>query len=359
MPETGSLKKIGRAVFEMNILDGLADPVILIDEKRNFVDGNQAAFNLVGENVIGKNFSVILKSSEIIEAVDRVLAGQPTENGVAFIPSPVSKTYEMHIMDLSARNPERSGWVMLALHDITSALRSDKMRADFVSNVSHEMRSPLSSLLGFIETLRGPARDDRKAQDRFLGIMENEARRMTRLINDLLTLSQVEADQHIVPDHSVNIQELLKEVINLLSGRAKEQDMTIVLEVSSSLPSVTGDKDELIQVFRNLVDNALNYGTEGTVVTIAASHTRESPPAKISKVLVSVTNQGEGIESKHIPRLTERFYRIDKGRSRATGGTGLGLAIVKHIVYRHRGDLEISSIPGKSSTFAVSLRANG
>jgi|APSaa5957512535_1039671.scaffolds.fasta_scaffold65351_1 two-component system, OmpR family, phosphate regulon sensor histidine kinase PhoR len=358
MPRFGSQKKIGRAAFEVNILDGLADPVILIDENRNFVDGNRAALDLVGDNVRGKNLATILDCPEIIEAVDRVLTGEPSEKGTAFIPSPVSRSFDMHIMDLSARNPDKFGWVMLALHDVSSALQAEKMRADFVSNVSHEMRSPLSSLLGFIETLRGPARDDPEAQDRFLGIMEEEARRMTRLINDLLTLSQVEADQHILPNQSVNIQELLREVVDLLSGRAKERNMILALEVPSPLPLVIGDKDELVQVVRNLADNALNYGTKGTVVTIFAECSEKMRKAKNPKVRIAVTNQGEGIESKHIPRLTERFYRIDKGRSRATGGTGLGLAIVKHIVNRHRGKLKITSVPGKSSTFAVFLRAN-
>ena len=354
MPKHRSQKRIGREVFEVNILDGLADPVILIDEHRIFVDGNSAAFEIVGDDARGQDLADAIDSPQIVEAVDRVLQGEALQQGEAFIPSPVSRTYEIRVLDLSARNPNKAGWVMLVLHDVSSTKQAEKMRADFVSNVSHEMRSPLSTLLGFIETLRGPARDDLEAQERFLAIMEEEAKRMTRLINDLLALSKVEADEHIRPDMFIDIQKLLSEVVNILSVRANERDMCIKLNPALSLPMVVGDKDELVQVFRNLVDNAINYGTAGTTVQISAKCEEATPKAMIS---IAVTNQGEGIESKYLPRLTERFYRIDKGRSRATGGTGLGLAIVKHIVNRHRGRLEISSVSGESTIFTVFLPA--
>lgn len=355
--EKQNSQNIANTGFEINILDGLADPVLLVNENREFIDGNQAAFCLVGKDAIGQDLASVLDCPVIVEAIDRILQGAPSEKGKAVISSPVPRTFDMHIMAIPSGNPNIAGRVMLSLHDISSALQADKMRADFVSNVSHEMRSPLSTLLGFIETLRGPARDDPEAQERFLGIMEEEARRMTRLINDLLTLSQVEADEHILPDHTVNLQELLNEVIDLLSGRAKDRNMSLVLELISPLPLIIGDKDELVQVFRNLVDNALNYGTLGTEVAITAEYQESTVPEKKPNIRVAITNLGEGIEPKHIPRLTERFYRVDKGRSRATGGTGLGLAIVKHIIHRHRGDLDITSVQGQSTTFSVSLWA--
>ncbi len=294
----------------------------------------------------------VLDSRKIVEAVDRVLQGQDVQQGEVFISSPTPKTYEMRVLGLSARNPEKAGWTMLVLHDISAAKRAEKIRADFVSNVSHELRSPVSSLLGFIETLQGPARDDPKARERFLRIMEQEIRRMARLTNDLLTLSKVEADEHICPNSPIDMEQLLGEVADILSVRAAEHNMCVKLQTLTPPPSVAGDKDELVQVFRNLIDNAINYGREGTTVRIAvAGAVLDSKPA----VSAVVTNQGEGINPQNLPRLTERFFRIDKGRSRATGGTGLGLAIVKHIVNRHCGKLEIASTPGESATVTVTV----
>lgn len=351
MSKIRSRKKAGRRAFEANILDGLGDAVFLIDERRTFVDGNPAAFDLVGNLAKGRDLADILDSQDIIEAVDEALQGAADQQAEVFIPPPVSRTFEMRLLVLPARNPDKAVWIMLVLHDISPAKRAEQMRADFVSNVSHELRSPVTSLLGFIETLRGPAQDDAQAREKFLAIMEEEARRMTRLINDLLTLSKVEADEHIRPVESIDIRRLLEEVVDILAGRARERGMEIALDALPTLPVVAGDKDELVQVFRNLIDNAINYGREGTTVTIAVQGRAGA------EVDVSVINQGEGFEPEHIPRLTERFYRIDKGRSRATGGTGLGLAIVKHIINRHRGALEIVSAPGESTTFAVTLPA--
>jgi len=229
------------------------------------------------------------------------------------------------------------------------------MRADFVSNVSHELRSPLSSLLGFIETLRGPARDDAEARARFLEIMEAEAKRMTRLINDLLTLSKVETEEHIRPEGTVDVVDLLTQVANILSVRAKERGMTIAVESKGDYPKVLGDADELTQVFQNLVANAITYGSEGTPIRTVVGSEATVPGTGAAGLSIAVINQGEGIPPEDINRLTERFYRVDKGRSRSMGGTGLGLAIVKHIVNRHRGHLSIESTLGKDTTFTVHL----
>ena len=357
MAKQRSRKKVGRAAFEANILDGLADPVILIDEHRYFVDGNSMAFELVGNKARGRDLATVLDSPEIIEAIDRVLRGEPTQKGEVFIPHPVSRTYEMRALNLPARNPDKAGWIMLVLHDVSSAKKNEKIRADFVSNLSHELRSPMSSLLGFIETLRGPARDDPEARERFLAIMEAEAKRMARLTNDLLTLSKVETDEHIRPHEPIDIRQILDEVADILSTRAAERGMSIELASPPLLPRIAGNRDELVQIFRNLVDNAINYGREKTVVRVDATCTGDTSGDSEPVVAVAITNQGEGIEPEHIPRLTERFYRVDKGRSRGTGGTGLGLAIVKHIVNRHRGKLEIVSTPGESATATVKLPA--
>jgi two-component system phosphate regulon sensor histidine kinase PhoR len=243
------------------------------------------------------------------------------------------------------------------LHDVTAARRSDRMRADFVANASHELRTPLASLLGFVETLRGPARDDAEARERFLGIMHEQATRMARLIDDLLSLSRIEMNEHVPPTGRVDIAEALRRVAETLQQKAAARGMRIELDAPEDLPPVVGDADELAQLFQNLVDNAVKYGRPETKVRVAARRSERSLPGAPASIEVGVADEGEGIAREHLPRLTERFYRVDTARSRAAGGTGLGLAIVKHIVGRHRGALEIESERGRGSTFTVRLPA--
>ena len=246
---------------------------------------------------------------------------------------------------------------ILVLHDLTSVRRAEQLRADFVANASHELRTPLSSLLGFVETLRGPAVDDKDAQRRFLAIMHEQATRMAHLVEDLLSLSRIEMEEHTPPTGTADIESVLRSVTSTLDIKARDKSMTIVVE-ATNLPAVTGEGDELTQVFQNLIDNAIKYGRTGSTVRIEAKESgvarrRLGRPA----IAVAVMDQGEGISREHLPRLTERFYRVDKARSRQLGGTGLGLAIVKHIVNRHRGALEITSNEGEGSTFTVFLPA--
>ena len=231
----------------------------------------------------------------------------------------------------------------------------EKVRSDFVANVSHELRSPLSALLGFIETLQGPASSDPEASARFLSIMESEAQRMARLIDELLTLSKVEADEHITPDDVISVDQIISDVAGLLSVRAMAKGMKLRTLVEKDLPPITGDADELTQVFQNLLSNAINYGSEDTDIRLDIGLVENLPETGVPGIFVSVTNHGEGIPAQEIPRLTERFYRVDKGRSRSMGGTGLGLAIVKHIVARHRGHLEVKSEVHKETSFTVML----
>jgi two-component system, OmpR family, phosphate regulon sensor histidine kinase PhoR len=355
MEKRRSHKKAGRRAFETNILDGLTDAVVLVDENRIFVDGNIAALDLLGHDAKGLGLAAVINSPVVLEAVDGMLDGKFVPQGEVLLPAPISRICEMRVIELPARNPEKLNWVMLVLRDVTDARKTEKMRADFISNVSHELRSPVSSLMGFIETLQGPARNDEEARIRFLGIMENEVQRMSSLVSDLLTLSQVEADEHNQPGEIVNIKQLLGEITTVLSNRANDHDMTINLTVPADLPAVAGNKDELIQVFRNLIDNAINYGLPGTPIEIVAENRGQVFETTEDMIAIAVVNQGSGIMPEDISRLTERFYRVDKGRSRATGGTGLGLAIVKHILNRHRGNLEIHSVPGERTTFAVVL----
>jgi two-component system phosphate regulon sensor histidine kinase PhoR len=246
---------------------------------------------------------------------------------------------------------------LIVLRDTTKAQRVEQMRADFVANASHELRTPLASLTGFIDTLRGHAKDDPEAQERFLGIMAEQATRMRRLIDDLLSLSRIELNEHVRPAGSVNLGDVVEEVSSALAPQAHGANIQLEIAEPTSLPNVAGDRDELFQVVQNLVDNAIKYGRPQTMVTLELGTRRADPgePGPSPAVYLAVKDRGEGIAREHIPRLTERFYRVDVRRSRAIGGTGLGLAIVKHIVNRHRGRLLVESKVGEGSTFTVFL----
>jgi two-component system phosphate regulon sensor histidine kinase PhoR len=213
------------------------------------------------------------------------------------------------------------------------------------------MRTPLAAVSGFIETLQGPARDDPAARERFLAIMGDQTRRMRRLIDDLLSLSRVEMRAHVRPSETVDLAEIVARVVTALAPIARDQDVTLVLEGADAPLRLRGDADELAQVFSNLVENAIKYGGPGKTVTVRATQA-DGPEAPIS---VAVADEGPGIAAEHLPRLTERFYRVDVASSRSKQGTGLGLAIVKHIVTRHRGKLTITSSPGAGATFTVTL----
>jgi two-component system phosphate regulon sensor histidine kinase PhoR len=245
---------------------------------------------------------------------------------------------------------------LLTFRDITEARRMDRMRSDFVANASHELRTPLASLTGFLETLQGPARDDPKARDRFLAIMLDQAERMSRLIDDLMSLSRLELRSHVAPAGTVELQPLLAHVCDTLRPLAAELGVTIRFEASATDLKVRGDRDELIQVFQNLIENACKYGQSGGAVDVSliAGGTGDTPQGVID---VAVRDYGPGIAPEHVPRLTERFYRADVETSRSKKGTGLGLAIVKHILTRHRARLMIRSQPGHGSVFAVRFAA--
>jgi two-component system phosphate regulon sensor histidine kinase PhoR len=341
--------------FDVKFLDGLADPVLLVDPGLVVVGCNRSATQLLGNYTTDARLGDLLENVAITEAVEASLGSSPGATTEIFLPYPIARTFNLNIWRLPDLKSPGPAWAMMIFHDVTASKKAAQMRADFVANVSHELRSPLSALLGFIETLQGPARDDSEATKRFLGIMEAEAQRMARLINDLLVLSKLETEEHIRPEDRVALGPVLTHVSNILSVRAKARSMRIDIECPKELPSVLGDPDELTQVFQNLVSNAISYGRPGSPIRVAASRRESGAEEEIGGVTVSVTNDGEGIPAEEIPRLTERFYRADKGRSRSMGGTGLGLAIVKHIVARHRGNLEIQSAPGHLTVFTVCL----
>jgi two-component system phosphate regulon sensor histidine kinase PhoR len=242
--------------------------------------------------------------------------------------------------------------VLMTFHDLTPLRRVEEMRADFVANASHELRTPLAALSGFIETLQGSARDDAKARERFLAIMREQARRMARLIDDLLSLSRIELNAHRRPDTPVDLVPIVRQVVDSLETLARDRGVAVNVEAANAL-TVLGDRDELVRIFENLVENALKYGAPGKRVDIklgAGLSTENEPEAQ-----VSVRDYGPGIAPEHLPRLTERFYRVDVKESRAQGGTGLGLALVKHILNRHRGRLTIESASGAGASFTIHL----
>jgi len=254
---------------------------------------------------------------------------------------------------LGAGEPGRSGIVVITVHDLTPIRRVEEMRADFVANVSHELRTPLAALTGFIDTLRGPARDDPAARERFLGIMQAQAWRMARLIDDLLSLSRIELRAHQRPDTPVDLVPIVRQVADGLQTLARDRGVVIEITAPAEPLIVLGDRDELIRLFENLVENGLKYGASGKRVEIVLA--RVAAPDGTGEARVSVRDHGPGIATEHLPRLTERFYRVDVGESRAQGGTGLGLALVKHILNRHQGRLTIDSRPGEGATFTARL----
>jgi two-component system phosphate regulon sensor histidine kinase PhoR len=349
------------------ILEAQEDPILVLSGDRSVLRANDAAGRLFGDRLLGRDLADAIRHPEIVAAVDAVLAGGAVQTVSLNLPVPIEREFEVRIQRFERRaeaaqpeaGPREPGSgpepaLLVTLYDLTIPKRIEQMRADFVANASHELRTPLSSLMGFIETLRGPARDDAAAHDRFLGIMQAQAERMSRLVNDLLSLSRIELDEHVPPTGRVTIGPLLQAVADALELKAQRKAQRMELDLAPDLPAVIGDSDQLYQVFQNLVSNAINYGRQDSVVGISARTVGEG---RRTGLVVTVSDQGEGIAKEHLPRLTERFYRVDPARSRAVGGTGLGLAIVKHIVSRHRGRLEVDSEVGVGSVFTVHLPA--
>jgi two-component system, OmpR family, phosphate regulon sensor histidine kinase PhoR len=336
------------------ILEALHDPLILLAQDRGVIRANAAARGLFGDRMAERDLAATLRNPHLLGAVDAVLGGASSRIVEFSLPVPVERIFEARVTPYRGQGRmSASTAAILTFHDMTAIKRSEQMRADFVANASHELRTPLATLLGFIETLRGPARDDPEARDRFLSIMHDQSGRMARLVNDLLSLSKIELDEHTPPTGRANPLRIARSAVAALELKAATRQIRLVLTAPESLPAVVGDDDQLAQVFQNLIDNAIKYTRDNTEVriTLSLAGGRRSTPM----ISIAVADCGEGIARTHLPRLTERFYRVDPARSRALGGTGLGLAIVKHIVNRHRGRLTIESDVGKGSTFTVLL----
>ncbi len=340
-PET-SLKRMA---------DALPEPCIILD-RRGYVRYQNRLAEKAFPIRPGDPLTFRLRAPDLVAAYERVAAGGPAERLEFGERVPTERWYDAWVASVEAREGEgRGGFVILLFSDKTEQRRSEKIRVDFVANASHELRTPLASLAGFIETLQGPARDDAAARQRFLSIMHEQATRMSRLIDDLLSLSRIEMKAHMRPEAPVDLVPLLSGVVAAMEPLAREQQV----EIESTLPDgqvmVAGDRDELVQVFQNLVENACKYGRSGGRVLVEMA-----PPGSEEGPRVMVRDFGPGIAAEHLPRLTERFYRASEGGA-STRGTGLGLAIVKHILNRHRARLVIESQPGAGAAFSVEFPA--
>jgi two-component system phosphate regulon sensor histidine kinase PhoR len=334
------------------MLEALLEPAILLTARGTIFGFNTAATQAVGNLKKGDPVSFWLRTPEILEAVREVGAGGEGRVVEYVDRVPVDRWTEARIgpvwLNKADRDDGQPQFVMLALHDLTHLRRAERMRVDFVANASHELRTPLAALLGFIETLQGPARNDTDARGRFLDIMKSQAARMSRLVDDLLQLSRIEQRQHLRPQDPVDLVEITKSVLDSLAPLAAERGVEIVTAFPQGAVPARGDRDELIRVVENLVENGIKYGQSGKRVDVSVkSDTKEAK--------VVIRDYGSGIPPEHLPRLTERFYRVDIGDSREKGGTGLGLAIVKHIMARHRGRLVIESPEGQQGAIFTAV----
>lgn len=327
-------------------LDGLPDPILVITADRRIAAVNGLATTLLGPGLIGRPLSLVLRDPEVIAAVEAVVNGGAAKTASLIWTTPIERAFDLHV----APTGDAASPAIMVLRDTTRIRLADRMRADFVANVSHELRSPLAAIIGIIETLSDSARDDAEAREHFLAIMQREADRMRRLIGDLLSLSRIEVDEHVPPRGRVDLAALARQCTELLAPRAAEQGMRLALDIAASPADIPGDADQLTQVLQNLIDNAIKYGKPDTEIQIRLAFGTDG-----AGFALSVADQGDGIPPEDLPRLTERFYRVDKARSHNLGGTGLGLAIVKHIVNRHRGRLEIASTLGQGTTVTVHL----
>jgi two-component system phosphate regulon sensor histidine kinase PhoR len=334
--------------MEEAITERLPEPLILVS-----ADGTVQRANEAARHSLGQDSAAVLRHPLLRGAIDRALSTGEPQAADLFFAAPVPREIHATVTPMDAGLfYGRQASILLVDHTRERAV--ERMRADFVANASHELRTPLASLIGFVETLQGPARDDGPARERFLEIMAREAARMNRLIDDLLSLSRIEISEHQPPQGRIDFGQLVPRTLAGFEQRVADRHVRLDLSLPE-LPLIPGDADQMAQVLSNLLDNALKYGREGGCITLSVSEVTGAPWPSRPGVVLTVGDDGAGISRGHIPRLTERFYRVDKGRSRAIGGTGLGLAIVKHIVNRHRGQLVITSEEGRGARFCVWL----
>ena len=337
------------------LIGGLPDPAIVLDRGGRVIAYNEAAASIAPALRRGEPALITLRMPELVDAIRRATASRTPQRAQFFERVPHDRWYEAFVtpVTLPAASDGPSDILLMTFNDLTPLRRVEEMRADFIANASHELRTPLAALLGFIETLQGPAKADLAAREKFLAIMQGQATRMARLIDDLLSLSRIELNAHLQPGTPADLAPIVRQVADGLQTLARDRDVAIKVSVPMEAVVVLGDRDELIRALENLVENALKYGAAGKRVDITL--TRAQTRAGSQEARLSVRDYGPGIAPEHLPRLTERFYRVDVADSRAQGGTGLGLALVKHVLNRHGGRLSIESTPGEGAMFTMHL----
>jgi two-component system, OmpR family, phosphate regulon sensor histidine kinase PhoR len=337
------------------LISGLPSPAIVLDREGRVIALNAPAAAIASSLRRGEPALISLRMPELVEAIRRATATRMPQRVEFFERVPIDRWFEAFVtpVKLPAQSDGRSDILLMTFKDLTPLRRVEEMRADFIANASHELRTPLAALLGFIETLQGPAKDDPAARAKFLDIMQAQATRMARLIDDLLSLSRIELNAHLQPSTPLDLAPVVRQVTDGLQTLARDRDVAIKFVTPQESLVVLGDRDELVRALENLVENALKYGAAGKRVdiTLARGQTRAGMP----EVRIAVRDYGPGIAPEHLPRLTERFYRVDVADSRAQGGTGLGLALVKHVLTRHGGRLSIESTAGEGATFTMHL----
>lgn len=366
--------------FADMIVARLPTPVLVIGPGGRIEQANPAARDFLGLGAEGAQLSAVLRQPKVLESISGALRGESQKPVEYSTFAPMESHIRAHVIPLKTGQEGPFPWrALLVMADETSIKRADRMRADFLANASHELRTPLASLAGFIETLRGHAREDIGARDRFLSIMHDQTERMRRLIDDLLSLSRVEMDEHLPPSDEVDIAAIARDTIDVLGPISREKGVQIEADADERT-LVVGQRDQLIEVAQNLVENAIKYSAPGSRVVIEvrggltrdqaehSSHALGNQAARVAIALpggsisgqaqrrfavMRVRDAGVGIERRHLPRLSERFYRVDGQKSGPKEGTGLGLAIVKHIVSRHRGGFIVESAQGEGSVFSV------
>ena len=355
VPVSGRGAAHPQAALIESLIGGLPGPAIVLDR-----DGRVIAFNAASSGIApslrrGEPALIALRMPELVDAIRRAGAGRTPQRVEFFERVPLDRWFEAFVtpVTLTDAGEAHADILLMTFNDLTPLRRVEEMRADFIANASHELRTPLAALLGFIETLQGPAKDDLAARNKFLAIMQGQATRMARLIDDLLSLSRIELNAHLAPNTALDLAPVVKQVADGLQTLARDRDVTIKVAAPPGALTVLGDRDELVRALENLVENALKYGAAGKRVdiTLARSQIRGGLP----EAAIAVRDYGPGIAREHLPRLTERFYRVDVVDSRAQGGTGLGLALVKHVLNRHGGRLSIESTPGEGATFIMHL----
>lgn len=340
--------------YRHEVLYNLPLPLIILNDDGQVSEFNKQAKELFDHIDIGKPIAFIIRNNEVLEAIQQVNRGEASFNEIQLSTGfTVKRHFAVLTSNFSADEKSRTAITFI---DRTLAMEAEKMRSDFVANVSHELRTPLTSILGFVETLQGTAGAEKKTREKFLNILQQQAERMFRLATDQLSLARIEQTEQYVPNDACDLSLICNRVITTLQKQAEIAQIILNFNQPQSPVLVKGSPDELVQMIQNLVENGIRYGRTGGEVKITLETQAKNPVAPQQPFCcIHISDDGEGIDKEHLPRLTERFYRVDKDRSRTRGGTGLGLAIVKHIVNHHRGHLHITSEAGKGSTFSVYL----